>query len=136
MMLKMFATAAALLAASAATAQAPAASPGAACPAGTRYTTIRHSKVKPGQWAAFEKAVAAHNAWYADRDNETRTGVVRVLTPPPGTPSLSAVEAVTITRYASTPAPAHDAAWSAFTDQYKATSEIVDEARVCMPTQP
>ena len=135
-MLKSIATAAALLAASAAAAQAPAASPGAACPSGTRYTTIRHSKVKPGQWAAFEKAVAAHNAWYADRDNDTRTGLVRVLTPPPGTAALSAVEAVTITRYADAPAPAHDAAWTAFTSQYKASSEVVDEARVCLPTAP
>lgn len=128
--------AAGLLATSAAPAQAPADAPGAACPSGTRFTTIRHSRVKPGQWAAFEKAVAAHNAWYADRDNETRTGVVRVLTPPPGAARLSSAEAVTITRYAATPAPAHDAAWTAFTDQYRATSEIIDEARVCLPTSP
>lgn len=134
-MLKSIVLVAALSAASAVQAQMPAA-PAPVCPAGTQYTTIRHSTVTPGQWAAFEKAVADHQAWYAAHGNGTTTAIVRMLAPRGGTAPLSQSEAVTITRYAETPQPAHDASWDAFIAEYKASSTIKDEMRVCMPAMP
>jgi hypothetical protein len=106
---------------------------GAACPAGTSYAAIRHNRIKPGQWTVFEKAVAAHNGWYADHKNATTTTLVRTLAPRPTGPVLSTEDAVTITRYAPVPQPEHDAAYEAFTAQYKASADMADEARVCLP---
>lgn len=114
-------------------AQTPTARPGSVCAVGEHYATIRHNLVKPGQWAVFAEAVAAHNAWYANRDNKTTTKLVRVIKPGAGGFGLSPSEAVTITAYADAPQPAHDAAYDAFTAKYKASSDMKDEARVCMP---
>jgi hypothetical protein len=104
--------------------------PGAVCPAGTRYATIRHSLVKPGQWATFESAVAAHNAWYGMHTDKTATRLARVMAPKAA--GLSEGEAVTITTYSGAPQPAHDAAYDAFTAKYRASSTLKDEARVCL----
>lgn len=112
-------------------AQAPA-GPARACPARTAYSAIRHNMIKPGQWSAFEGAVAAHNAWYVAHGNNTQTVLVRVIGRGNGA-ALNANEAVTITRYADTPQPEHDGGWSAFTAKYRASSDLKDEARVCLP---
>lgn len=133
-MLKPILSIAAAMLATAATAQTtPATSPGAACPAGTQYATIRHNMVKPGQLAAFQHAVAAHNAWYAAHHNTSTTTMARVLTRTATGPALSQDEAVTITRYAETPQPEHDAGYAAFTAQYKDSADMKDEVRVCLP---
>jgi hypothetical protein len=113
-------------------AQAPA-GPGSACPAGTHYAAVRHSLVKAGQWAVFEQAVADHNAWYASHDNKSASKLARIIAPGAGGPKLSTTEAVTITVYADMPQPAHDAAYAAFTAKYRASSDLKDEARICMP---
>lgn len=123
---------AAPFATSGALAQAPRPNPGSACPAGTRYATIRHNLVKPGQWAVFEGAVAAHNAWYVAHGNKTTTKLSRVIALGSGAPSLSTTEAVTITAYANGLQPAHDAGYDAFTAKYRASSSQKDEARVCL----
>lgn len=128
-MLKTILVAASLLTTTAATAQM--ANP---CPGGTTPATIRHSKIKPGQWATFAKAVAAHNAWYGSHNDATRTTLVRVMTKGTGGPVVTDTEAVTITRYGATkPQAARDAAYSAFTDLYRQSSEMADEMRVCLP---
>ncbi len=128
-MLKTILVAASLLTTTAATAQM--ANP---CPGGTVPATIRHSKIKPGQWATFAKAVAAHNAWYVSHNDPTRTTLVRVLTRGAGGPAVTDSEAVTITRYgAAKPQAARDAAYSAFTDLYRQSSDMADEMRVCLP---
>ncbi len=128
-MLKTILVAASLLTATAATAQM--ANP---CPGGTTPATIRHSRIKPGGWATFAKAVAAHNAWYVSHNEPTRTTLIRVLTRGGGGPVISDAEAVTITRYGATkPQGARDAAYSAFTDLYRQSSEMADETRVCLP---
>jgi hypothetical protein len=128
-MLKTILVAASLLTATAATAQM--ANP---CPGGTTPATIRHSRIKPGGWATFAKAVAAHNAWYVRHNEPTRTTLIRVLTRGGGGPVISDAEAVTITRYGATkPQGARDAAYSAFTDLYRQSSEMADETRVCLP---
>ena len=114
-------------------AQAPAPRPGSACTAGEHYATIRHSLVKPDQWGTFAEAVAAHNAWYVSHGNKNATKLVRVIKPGAGGFGLSPAEAVTITIYADVAQPAHDAAYDAFTAKYKASSELKDEVRVCMP---
>lgn len=128
-MLKTILVAASLWTTTAATAQT--ANP---CPGGTNPATIRHSKIKPGQWATFAKAVAAHNAWYAAHDDPTRTTLVRVLTRGANGPVVTDAEAVTITRYGATkPQATRDAAYSAFTDLYRQSSDMADESRVCLP---
>lgn len=128
-MLKTILVAASLLTTTAATAQM--ANP---CPAGTAPATIRHSKIKPGQWATFAKAVAAHNAWYVSHKDPTRTTLVRVLTRGSGGPVVSDAEAVTITRYGATkPQVPRDAAYATFTALYRQSSDMTDETRVCLP---
>ncbi|AHE53327.1 hypothetical protein NX02_08015 [Sphingomonas sanxanigenens DSM 19645 = NX02] len=126
-MMKGFIAGVALLAATGAWAQA--AAPGAACPAGTRYGTIRHSLIKPGKLAVFEKAVAAHNAWYVDKKNATRTRLMRLV----DKRALMESEAATITLYADTPMPERDAAFEAFTALYRDSSTLKDEMRGCLP---
>ncbi len=123
---------AALSAASAVHTQSPA-DTAPTCPAGTQYTTIRHSQILPGQSATFEKAVADHQAWYAAHDNGTTTAIMRILPPHGSAAALSDSDTVTITRYADKAPPPHDAGWEAFTAEYKASSTIKDEMRVCMP---
>ncbi|KMS60028.1 hypothetical protein V474_09415 [Novosphingobium barchaimii LL02] len=125
---------AALFAAPAAHAQA-AVGKAPSCPVGTQYTTIRHSAVIPGKWATFEKAVADHQAWYAKHDSTTTTTIVRMLARRGSAAPLSDSDAVTITRYADKAPPPHDAGWEAFTAEYKASSTIKDEMRVCMPAR-
>lgn len=128
-MLKTILVAASLLTATAASAQM--ANP---CPGGTQPATIRHSKIKPGGWATFVKAVAAHNAWYIGHNDPTRTTLVRVLTRGASGPGVTDAEAVTITRYgASKPQAPRDAAYTAFTDLYRQSSDMADETRVCLP---
>ncbi|WP_294203800.1 hypothetical protein [uncultured Sphingomonas sp.] len=128
-MLKTILVAASLMTATAASAQM--ANP---CPSGTQPATIRHNKIKPGQWATFAKAVAAHNAWYTSHNDPTRTTLLRVLTKGTGGPTVTDAEAVTITRYGPTKSQAaRDAAYSAFTDLYRQSSDMADETRVCLP---
>lgn len=104
------------------------------CPGGTQPATIRHNKIKPGQWTTFAKAVAAHNAWYTNHNDPTRTTLVRVLTKGTSGPAVTDAEAVTITRYGPTKSQApRDAAYSAFTDLYRQSSDMADETRVCLP---
>jgi hypothetical protein len=105
----------------------------AVCPQGTAPATIRHSVIKPGKWPAFEKAVAAHSAWYRAKGSGTTTRIVRVIETKRGKTALStAAAAVTITRHAGEP-PARDAGYAAFTAMYKDSASIADEARVCLP---
>lgn len=104
----------------------------AVCPQDTAPATIRHSVIKPGKWPAFEKAVAAHSAWYRAKGSRTTTRIVRVIETKRGKTALSTTEAVTITRHAGEP-PARDAGYVAFTAMYKDSASIADEARVCLP---
>lgn len=127
MMMKALIAGVALLAATGASAQS--AAPGAACPAGTHYGTIRHNLVKQGKLAVFEKAVAAHNAWYAGKKNATTTRLVRLI----DKGALLDGEAATITIYADAPIPARDAAFEAFTALYRESTAIKDEMRGCLP---
>ena len=129
-MLKAFGIAAALIGASAADAQGGSST--VTCPAGTHYATIRHSRIKTGQGSVFDSAVAAHNAWYASHRNGTRISLERVLRITPTSSAINPDEAVTITRYDPALQPAHDAGYTAFTDKYRASSEIIDEARICL----
>ena len=103
----------------------------AVCPQGTAPATIRHSVIKPGKWPAFEKAVAAHSAWYRAKGSRTTTRIVRVIETKRGKTALSTADAVTITRHAGEP-PVRDAGYAAFTAMYKDSASIKDEARVCL----
>lgn len=113
--------------------QAGAMPPLPAC-AGT-YATIRTSAIKPGKWADFEKAVAAHNAWYVSKQSKTTNKLARVLARTPAGVSFSTTEAVTITVYygGMDKQPERDAAYSAFVSAYQASSDMKSEVRVCLP---
>ena len=102
-----------------------------ACPAGTHYSAIRHSMIKPGKLPVFEQAVADHNAWYTQHKDTTTTTLARAVAPMQN--SIVANEAVTITVYYEKPQAAHDAAYGAFTAKYKDSSTLKDEMRVCLP---
>lgn len=127
-MLKTILVAASLMTATAASAQM--ANP---CPGATQPATIRHNKIKPGGWATFARAVAAHNAWYVSHNDPTRTTLIRVMTRGTGGPVVTDTEAVTITRYGKADQAPRDAAYSAFIDLYRQSSEMADEMRVCLP---
>lgn len=131
-MLKSSLFVATLFLASAVSAQPPSAAV-LPCPAGTQYATIRHSMIMPGKWGVFTKAVADHQAWYAQHGNGSTTSIVRVIAARDGAASLSDTEAVTITRYALKEPPPHDAGWDAFLAEYKASSTVKDDMRVCLP---
>lgn len=106
----------------------------AVCPQGTTPATIRHSQIKPGKWPVFERAVAAHSAWYRAKGSRATTRIVRVIETKRGKTALSMTRAVTITRHAGDP-PARDAGYAAFTAMYKDSAGIADEARVCLPAR-
>jgi hypothetical protein len=105
---------------------------GAARPAcaGT-IATIRFSAVKPGQWPVFARAVAAHRAWYQQHRSPNTVTLSRVLAR--GGQGYSDSEAVTMTLFRDPAAPVHDKGWDAFVADYKASSTIQEERRVCVP---
>lgn len=93
--------------------------------------TIRVSTIKPGQYAAFRKAAAAHQAWYAGHGNATKVALVRLVKRSGTGASYDDGEAMTIVTYDSKPQPAHDAAYQAFVDAYQASSSVKSEYRGC-----
>lgn len=93
--------------------------------------TIRVSTIKPGQFAAFRKAVQAHQAWYAGHGNATKVALVRLAKRSGTGAAYDDGEAMTIVSYDSKPQPAHDGAYQAFVDAYQASSSVKSEYRGC-----
>lgn len=93
-------------------------------------TTIRTSTVRPGGWREFQRAVAAHAAWYAAHGAPARVTLARVF----DRAGYSEREAVTVTSWRDASRQVtHDAAWDRFVALYKASSTIKNEVRVCLP---
>lgn len=94
--------------------------------------TIRTSIIKPGQYAAFRKAVAAHQAWYASRRSATTVAMVRLAKRGAGGAlSYDDSEAMTIVTYDTRSQPARDPAYDAFVKAYRDSSSLKDEHRGC-----
>jgi len=96
-----------------------------------KRVAIRVSTIKPGQFAAFRKAVQAHQAWYAGHGNATKVALVRLAKRSGTGAAYDDGEAMTIVSYDSKPQPAHDGAYQAFVDAYQASSSVKSEYRGC-----
>jgi hypothetical protein len=107
------------------------------CAAGFHPAVIRQSRIKPGgTMAAFLKAEAGQEKWYAAHKLPDRLFVAPMLEGRAATARISDREAMTVHVYRTPPGqafPAHDAAWDAFVAAFRANSEIVNTARVCLP---
>ncbi|MDB5738185.1 MAG: hypothetical protein JWO65_1853 [Sphingomonas bacterium] len=99
------------------------------------YATIRTSSILPGKMPLFEKAVADQAAWYAAHPNGSAAHLVRVLHTDPKTHAVaySDDEAMTLTTHNKPGEPERDGAWAAFVAEFKASSKVKDEHRVCLP---
>lgn len=111
--------------------------PASPCAPGRHVATIRTSRIKPGgSMAAFQRAEAEQEAWYAAHKLPDRLFLAPVLTRSGGTlaPSDSEVMTVHVHRGDRTRAfPPRDAAWTAFVGAFKANSQIVSTSHVCLP---
>lgn len=109
----------------------------APCPAGRHFTTIRTSRIKPdGSMAAFRRAEADQEAWYAAHKLPDRLFVAPVLTRSAGKLAVSDSEVMTfhVHRGDRTQAfPPRDAGWTAFVGAFRANSQIVSTSHVCLP---
>jgi hypothetical protein len=103
--------------------------------------TIRISAIKPGQAALFEKAAADHQAWYRSRGQGVQVKRLKMLAKdarPPADVRYDPAMQGTVTIYARGTAPAMpqtDAAWDAYVKQYRDSSDVREEYRVCMVDQ-
>ena len=116
---------------------ASAATPPDLCPNGD-IAIMRYSKIAPGgSMDGFKAAVADHAKWYADHGfTADREIIAPVLMSDPTTHdwSIAKDQVLTIHTHAQrVPADKHDAGWDKFVAEYRANSQIVQEAMVCMP---
>jgi len=106
-------------------------------PCNGKLATIRTSTVRPGKWDEFARAVAAHDSWYAHHGGGAKVTLARVVhrNPRSGASDYADGEAVTITvfRDAKGSAPQHDRGWDDFVSAYATSSQVANEARVCLP---
>jgi hypothetical protein len=98
---------------------------------------VRTSKLKsPDSRAAFEKAAKDNEAWYRAHGmtaNQQIAGSVLVLDPATHTLSVSPDTVATVHVNPPGPsAPAPDAAWNAFVDEYRASSDLQTQTLICL----
>lgn len=135
---------AALSSASFAIAQTPAAAPSAqtapapmpACDGS--IVVVRLSDVKPGSMDKFQAAVAAHQAWYRNNGISTnRIFMSRIIVRNPDTKQFAYSDTQVITYHinppSSTSIPRGDAAWNAYVQMYRDSSDLKSEYVTCMP---
>jgi hypothetical protein len=107
---------------------------------GGAYQVVRNSTIKPGKMALFLKAVHDHQAWYADHGMKDRILVGRILSHDSDAGGFSSSSAMTIhTDLSQMAPPAHapdDAAWNAYVEEYKASSDLGAMAVVCVEAPP
>jgi hypothetical protein len=96
------------------------------------YEVIRTDTVKPGQMAAFRKAVMDQQAWYKNHGLKDRILIGTVLEPGSGFSATSALTIHTDMAAAASPPHDHDPAWDAFVAEYKASSDVVATYVVCV----
>lgn len=100
-------------------------------------TLVRVSTIKPGALPKFMAAVAAHQAWYRTnsiKDNQIVAARVFVRDEATGTFKYSDTEVVSYHFRPPMSVPNRgDAAWNAYVQQYRDSSEIKNEFMTCMP---
>jgi hypothetical protein len=101
-------------------------------------TVVRVSTIKPGKLDTFMAAVAAHKAWYRANGITTNDFVTaRILLRDPATKGWKTSETEVMTYHIRPPFDRlpnrGDAAWNAYVQQYKDSSEIKSEYMTCMP---
>ena len=104
------------------------AQPAQTCPAGTQGWVIRTSKIKPGQAATFDKALADQVAWYKAKGQKDTFVVGPAIAQGGLDPSLR----VSVHMNAPATRPDADPAWNAFVAEFRASSDIVSETRACL----
>jgi hypothetical protein len=116
---------------------ASAATPPALCPNG-EIAIVRISKIAPGgSMEGFKAAMADHAKWYSDHgytaDREVLAPVI-VSDPSHKDWSIAQDQVVTLHTHAQhVPDDKHDAGWDKFVAEYRANSQIVQEAMICLP---
>lgn len=113
-----------------------AASPQELCKGG-QLVLVRVSKLKtPEARAAFDKAAKDNEAWYRSHGITTNEQVAgSVLVVDPATHEVSVSPDTVATLHVNPPghaAPAPDAAWKTFVDEYDAASEIQTQTMICL----
>lgn len=103
-------------------------------PCDGQYATIRVSSVLPGKMPLFEQAVADQAAYYRSHGGGA-AHLLRVLRYDPAThhSGYASDQAMTLTTHGDRGEPVKDAAWTKFVGEYKASSTIREEHRVCLP---
>ena len=102
-------------------------------------TVVRVSTIKPGAMEKFMAAVAAHKTWYRDNGvTENEIFTARVLVRDEATKSWKNSETEVISFHVRPPSSARtpkrgDAAWNAYVQMYRDSSEIKAEYMTCMP---
>jgi hypothetical protein len=107
------------------------------CPNGN-ITIIRINKITPkGTAEGFEKAVADHAKWFADHGyGEDRIVSAPVLIYDQANKTMVEATNEVMTIHSNShaiPRDKHDAAWDAFTAEYRANSEAGGETTACLP---
>jgi len=107
---------------------------------GGAYEVVRLSTIKPGKMQLFLKAVHDHQAWYADHGLKDHILVGRILSTEADASGFSPTSALTVhTDLSQMAPPAHapdDAAWNAYTAEYKASSDVTTMDVVCLEPSP
>jgi hypothetical protein len=98
---------------------------------------VRTSKLKtPDARPVFEKAAKDNEAWYRTHGltaNQQIAGTVLVMDPATHTLSVSPDTVATVHVNPPGPsAPAPDAAWNAFVDEYRASSDLETQTLICL----
>ena len=102
-------------------------------------TVVRVSTIKPGKLDTFLAAVAAHKAWYRANgvtDNDFVTA--RILERDEAEKTWKESDKEVMTFHIRPPSTSRtpnrgDAAWKAYVQQYRESSEIKSEYMTCMP---
>jgi hypothetical protein len=114
------------------------AAPVLAQPCDGDMTVVRVNTIKPGKLDTFLAAVAAHKAWYrANRITDNELFTVRILVRDPATRAYKNSDTEVMTLHVRPPFDRlpnrGDAAWNAYVQQYKESSELKSEYLTCMP---
>lgn len=103
---------------------------------GGAYQVIRFDEVKDGKWDLFVKAVKDHAAWYAANGLPDKVELGRLLEKAPLTGALSYSQKQAMTIHSRMEKPEGpqptDAAWAAFVQEYRDSSEIKKTVIACV----
>jgi hypothetical protein len=103
---------------------------------GGAYQVIRLDEIKDGKWDLFVKAVKDHAAWYAANGRPDKIELGRLLEKNAVTGALSYSQKQALTIHSVMEKPEEpkptDAAWAAFVQEYRDSSEIKKTVVACV----